>query len=90
MSHETVNMSLSDVEREFKKGKVAMMFTTTMSVQDMKTADLGFEVGIAKLPLAPEQLSIVESPLRRIRHTGPCCRGGLAPAPEADRLQNHP
>lgn len=59
MSHETVNMSLSDVEREFKKGKVAMMFTTTMSVQDMKTADLGFEVGIAKLPLAPEQLSIV-------------------------------
>lgn len=59
MSHETVNMSLSDVEREFKKGRVAMMFTTTMSVRGLKEADLGFEVGIARLPLAPEDLSVV-------------------------------
>ena len=59
MSHETVNMSLSDVEREFKKGRVAMMFTTTMSIQDLKEPDLGFRVGIARLPLAPDNLSIV-------------------------------
>ncbi len=58
MSHETINMSLSDVEREFKKGRVAMMFTTTMSVQDMDEAELGFQVGIARLPLAPQNLSI--------------------------------
>lgn len=58
MSRETINMSLSDVEREFKKGRVAMMFTTTMSVQDMDEAELGFQVGIARLPLAPQNLSI--------------------------------
>lgn len=59
MSHEAVNMTLSDVEREFKKGKVAMMFTTTMSIQDLQNTDLGFRVGIARLPLAPKKLSIV-------------------------------
>lgn len=59
MSHETVNMSLSDVEREFKKGKVAMMFTTTMSIMDLNQEDLGFQVGIARLPLAPKDLSII-------------------------------
>lgn len=59
MSHETVNMTLSDVEREFKKGKVAMMFTTTMSILDLKQEDFGFEVGIAPLPVAPKKLSIV-------------------------------
>lgn len=59
MSHETVNMTLNDVEREFKKGRVAMMFTTTMSVLDMKQEDLGFQLGLAPLPVAPKQLSIV-------------------------------
>lgn len=59
MSHETVNMTLNDVEREFKKGRVAMMFTTTMSVLDLKQEDLGFQLGIAPLPVAPKQLSIV-------------------------------
>ena len=59
MSHETVNMSLSDVEREFNKGRVAMMFTTTMSIQDLKESDLGFRVGITRLPLAPDNFSIV-------------------------------
>lgn len=59
MSHETVNMTLSDVEREFKKGRVAMMFTTTMSASDLRQEDLGFRVGMAPLPVAPEKLSIV-------------------------------
>lgn len=59
MSHETVNMSLSDVEREFKKGRVAMMFTTSMSVRGLEEEDLGFHLGIARLPVAPQNLSIV-------------------------------
>lgn len=59
MSYETVNMTLSDVEREFKKGKVAMMFTTSMSIRDLESAETGFRVGIARLPLAPKKFSIV-------------------------------
>lgn len=59
MSQETVNMTLGDVEREFKKGRVAMMFSTSMAIQSVQREDLGFEVGIASLPLAPDQLSVI-------------------------------
>lgn len=59
LSRETVNMTLADVEREFKKGKVAMMFTTTMSIRDLKSEELGFSVGIARLPVTPKNLSVV-------------------------------
>lgn len=59
MSQQTVNMTLGDVAREFQKGKVAMMFATTMTYMDMEKAGLDFSFDFAPLPSAGEPTSIV-------------------------------
>lgn len=59
MSPSVVNMTLGDVAREFKKGKIAMMFTTTMSIKSIQEDHSDFDFEVRKLPVAPEQISVV-------------------------------
>ena len=59
MSHSTVNMTLSDISKEFAKENIAMMFATSgMDNQIHKTnPDLDFKVG--PLPTGEKKLTVI-------------------------------
>lgn len=59
MSHKTVDMTLADVEREFKKGNIAMMFSTTMSLPKIQEDNPQLDFGVGPLPLGEENTSVV-------------------------------
>ncbi|TAH67257.1 MAG: ABC transporter substrate-binding protein [Anaerolineaceae bacterium] len=51
MSKEVINWGNGDVKEAFAAGKVAMMINGTWQVPSLREADLGFEWGVAEIPI---------------------------------------
>lgn len=59
MSHRTVNMTLSDISKEFTKGNIAMMFSTSGREQQIYKANPELNFKVAPLPTGEEKLTVI-------------------------------
>ncbi len=59
MSHRTVNMTLSDISKEFAKGNIAMMFSTSGRERQIWKANPGLNFKVAPLPTGEEKLTVI-------------------------------
>lgn len=59
MSHRTVNMTLSDIAKEFAKGNIAMMFSTSGRDQQISKSNPGLDFKSAPLPIGDRELTVI-------------------------------
>lgn len=56
---DTMGMTLGDIAREFRKGRIAMMFNSTMVVRDIQIEAPQLKFQVDRLPLEPNSVSVV-------------------------------
>lgn len=59
MSHRTVNMTLSDITREFAKGNIAMMFSTSGRERQIARENPNLHFGVAPLPTGDGNVTVI-------------------------------
>lgn len=59
MSHRTVNMTLSDISKEFSKGNIAMMFSTSGRERQILKTNPELHFSVAPLPTGEESVTVI-------------------------------
>lgn len=59
MSKSSVNMTLSDITREFAKGNLAMMFSTSGKEKVIREANPKLKFGVAEIPNGDRPISVI-------------------------------